>query len=88
MSEYTLPVSRLRADYIAMREQHYGFVDLYAEEWDRAMAAHDAEVAEKAWDEGYSTGRRDQAEHSMYREVYTSNPYSARADQIEKEADR
>lgn len=44
MSEYTPTMERLRREYIEMREARFGFSDLYAEEWDRALAAHDAEV--------------------------------------------
>jgi hypothetical protein len=48
MSEYTPPMSRLRDEYVQMRAEHYGFSDLYAEEWDRALAAHDAQVRREA----------------------------------------
>lgn len=44
MSEYTPMMDRLRREYIEMREARFGFSDLYAEEWDRALSAHDAEV--------------------------------------------
>ncbi len=44
MSDYTPTMERLRADYLRMRAERFGFTDLYAAEWDRALAAHDAEV--------------------------------------------
>lgn len=44
MTEYTPTMDRLRREYIEMREARFGFSDLYAAEWDRALAAHDAEV--------------------------------------------
>jgi hypothetical protein len=51
-SEYTPPMDRLKSDYMRMREEHFGFSDLYAAEWDRALAEHDRQVAERAWNEG------------------------------------
>lgn len=47
--EYTSSVERLRTEYLEMREEHFGFSDLYAKEWDRIMADHDAVI----WDEGH-----------------------------------
>lgn len=44
-------------------------------EFDRWLAAHDRETAARAWDEGYRQGRSDQADHSMYHETHTANPY-------------
>lgn len=44
MSDYTPTMERLRADYLRMRAERFGFTDLYAAEWDRALAAHNAEV--------------------------------------------
>lgn len=44
MTDYTPTMERLRADYLRVRSEHFGFTDLYAAEWDRALAAHDAEV--------------------------------------------
>jgi len=59
VTAYTPTMSRLRDEYVALRAEHYGFADLYAEEWDRALAEHDREAAEKAWGEGYLRGYRD-----------------------------
>jgi hypothetical protein len=42
--EYTSSVERLRSEYVEMREEHFGFSDLYAAEWDRIMAAHDLKI--------------------------------------------
>lgn len=33
------------------------------------------ETAAKVWDEGYQQGRSDQADHSMYHQTHTANPY-------------
>ena len=43
-SDYTPTMERLRADYPRMRAERFRFTDLYAAEWDRALAAHGAEV--------------------------------------------
>ena len=45
-----------------------------AEFW-RWLAAHDRETAARAWDDGYQQGRSDQADHSMYHQTHTDNPY-------------
>lgn len=37
--EFTPTMERLRDEYVAMRREHYGFADLYAAEFDRAVAA-------------------------------------------------
>ncbi|GAA3730313.1 hypothetical protein GCM10022239_03630 [Leifsonia bigeumensis] len=53
-TEYTPTTAQVRDGY-AMNE--FGEVsDRYAAEFDRWLAAHDREVAEKAWDEGYQRG--------------------------------
>ena len=44
-------------------------------DFDRWLAAHDRETAARAWDEGYRQGRSDQADHSMYHQTHTANPY-------------
>lgn len=41
--DYTPTMARLRREYIEMREAAFGFSDLYAAEWDRAVVAHVAE---------------------------------------------
>jgi hypothetical protein len=46
---FTPTMARLKSDYMEMREEHFGFSDLYAEEWDRALAEHDHHVAERAY---------------------------------------
>lgn len=42
--EFTPSMQRLRDEYVQMRTEWYGFADLYASEFDRALAAHEAEV--------------------------------------------
>lgn len=34
-------MERLREEYVKLREEHHGFSDLYGQEWDAALAAHD-----------------------------------------------
>jgi hypothetical protein len=52
MSDYTPSMERLRDEYLQMRAAlSYGFADLYAAEFDRALKAHDAEVAATALEE-------------------------------------
>lgn len=44
-------------------------------QFSRWIAAHDRETAARAWDDGYQQGRSDQADHSMYHQTHTANPY-------------
>lgn len=46
-------MERIREDYIRLISEHMGFVDLYTEEFDRALAEHDREVACEAFDRGW-----------------------------------
>lgn len=39
--------------------------------FDRWLNAERARI----WDEGYGQGRSDQADHSMYHQTHTDNPY-------------
>ena len=48
MSEYTPTTDDIR--------NTYAFLRVEADEFDRWLAAHDAEVKAEAWDEGYSAG--------------------------------
>jgi hypothetical protein len=59
VAEHTPTMKRLRDEYVEMRSEHFGFSDLYAAEFDRALAAHDAGVRAAAWGEGYRTGSLD-----------------------------
>lgn len=54
---YTPSMKQLREDWISLMITSDGYSDAISEEmaeeqWDRAMAVHDAEVAAKAWSEG------------------------------------
>jgi hypothetical protein len=86
MSEYTPPMSRLRDEYVQMRAEHYGFSDLYAEEWDRALAEHDTQVRREAKVEAL----REAADEDFNQEPLYNGPHpfdvlNARADRIERE---
>lgn len=77
---FTPTMARLKSDYMEMREEHFGFSDLYAEEWDRAQAEHDRQVAERAWDEGHLIHGEDYRHPHLCREgggCIAENPYRA-----------
>jgi DNA-directed RNA polymerase subunit RPC12/RpoP len=44
MTEHTPTLNHLRAEYLDLCTKRFGYSTQYAEEWDRALAAHDAEV--------------------------------------------
>jgi hypothetical protein len=48
MTEHTPTLNHLRAEYLDLCTKRFGYSTQYAEEWDRALAAHDAEVRESA----------------------------------------
>lgn len=56
MSDYTPTTEEVREDYALGRNEVVGagWYDQHRAEFDRWLAAHDAEVASKAWDEGVS----------------------------------
>ncbi len=62
-TEYTPSMDAVRRDYanhfeVVQETLVHRFADIEEgfAEFDRALAAHDREVAEKAWDEGYQKG--------------------------------
>lgn len=75
MSEYTPSIDELREAWLSAefeeRDSTTSDDDLRAE-FDRALAAHDAEVRAGAWDSGYEAGAEDQAECEGHR--YRDNP--------------
>lgn len=59
--QYTPSIKQLREDWISLMITSDGYHDALTKEmaeaqWDRALAAHDAEVRAEAWDEGYRAG--------------------------------
>lgn len=48
LSSFTPLFERIRDEYVQMRAEHYGFADLYAAEFDRALAQHDARIRAEA----------------------------------------
>lgn len=45
MADHAPSIEKLRDEYVELRAEHHGFSDLYAAEFDRALAAHDREIA-------------------------------------------
>ena len=74
-SDYTPTTDLIRCTYIVdVAEKNDGVMVVDAScEFDRGLAAHDREVAEKAWDEGYCDGTQDGSIIGVGR---TGNPYS------------
>lgn len=61
---YTPSMKQLREEWISLMITDDGYSDAIPEEmaeeqWDRALAAHDAEVAAEAWDKGWRRGFAD-----------------------------
>ena len=56
--EFTPSMERLRDEYVQMRAEHYGFSDLYAAEFDRALAERDARVRAEAAVGALSSAKR------------------------------
>lgn len=50
-------MERIRDEYVQMRAERCGFSDLYAAEFDRALAQRDARSRAEAWDEGRAVER-------------------------------
>lgn len=69
MSEYIPETSVVRVSYGRTGHDSYIESNRWAKEaeFDRWLAAHDREVAAKAWDEGYEAGSEDQAECEGHR---------------------
>ena len=72
MTDYTPPMSRLRDEYVDMRRKQYGFTDLYAAEFDRALEECLRQAEEAAWAEGYHDGVMDEFRGEA---ETTQNPY-------------
>lgn len=60
MADFTPSMERIRDDYVRMRNEHFGFTDLYAAEFDRALARHDANVRTEALREAADYWRSSQ----------------------------
>lgn len=75
MSDYTPTTDEVREAWADSRWDPFGerkWSD-HAAEFDRFLAAHDREVAARAWDEGAEAGRLNTYEHRPGREM--RNPY-------------
>lgn len=73
MNEYTPTTDEVRINYIGTTPEFAAekpWQEHRPAEFDRWLDAHDAEVREEAWDEGWERGRSDEAYA-----VTTANPY-------------
>lgn len=64
-------MERIRAEYIEMRAENFGFADLYAEEFDRCLNEERA----KAWAHGYADGQDSVYLSGSEWPVNTTNPH-------------
>ena len=65
MRDYTPTTEQVRVDYVMAYTDRESSQLLAERAFDRWLAARDAEVAAKAWDEGYAVGE-DNFIHSDY----------------------
>lgn len=82
MNEYTPGDQEVREDWISLVITSDGYYDGISEEeaiarWDRFIAEHDRQVAERAWDEGQKAGllRADFEYGAIGYQHVRGNPY-------------
>lgn len=80
---YTPTTAHVRDSYIqGQRQAFIASAGEHAEEFDRWLAAHDAEVAAKAWEEGYHRGNMYALDEPWDNRNHISrNPYRQDGDQ-------